>query len=64
MTAKMDELLIEEPCKFELQWGVMGHLTGQNNALTHCNIQRWGRRSDNSGLCNIQAEFRILFSGR
>lgn len=64
MTAKMDKLLVEKPCKLELQWGVVGHLTGQNNALTHCNVQCWRRSSDYRGLCNNQAELTILFSGQ
>lgn len=43
VASKVDELLIEEPGELEVQRGVMGHLAGQDNALTHSHIQmtRW-----------------------
>lgn len=40
MTPKVDELLIEEPGELELQWLVVAHLTWQDHALPHGDVQR------------------------
>lgn len=43
MTTKVDELLVEKPRKLELQRRVMAHLTRQDHALPHGDIQRGWR---------------------
>lgn len=39
MAAEVDELLVEEPCELELQRGVVGNLTGKNDALADRHVQ-------------------------
>lgn len=55
---EVDELLVEEPGKLEVQRGVMRYLAGQHNALTHGDVQvtRW--TGDHSWLCKQGALYQ------
>lgn len=48
---EVDELLIEEPGELEVQRGVMRHLAGQHDALTHRHVQMPSRTGDRSWFC-------------
>lgn len=39
VASEVDELLVEEPGKLEVQREVMRHLAGQHNALPHGHVQ-------------------------
>lgn len=58
MASKVDELFIKEPGKLEVQCGVMRHLAGQHNALTHSHIEMTGWTGDQSRLCQQGVTYR------
>lgn len=50
VASEMDELLVEEPGELEVQRGVVGHLAGQHDALTHRHVQMPRGAGDDRGL--------------
>lgn len=50
MASKIDQLLVEKPGESHVQGGVTGHLARNNNALSDCNVQLGGFRSDDGWL--------------